>query len=105
MTWLASAPEPTPAHIELELASHAQAALENPLIAEALSAWELEITQAWQNSPLRDTAGREHLRLMLEASRHFQAHINRTLETGKLQQVQMARKQTVLERVRAGWTG
>lgn len=104
MSWSPN-PEPTPAHIELDRAGHAQAAIDNPMIAAALAAWEQEITESWKQSPLRDTAGREHLRLMLEASRHFQAYLSRTLETGKLQQVQLARKQTVLERVRAGWQG
>lgn len=104
MSW-SSNPDATPAHIELDRAGHAQAAIDNPLIAAALASWEQEITESWKQSPLRDAAGREHLRLMLEACKHFEAYLTRTLETGKLQQVQLARKLTVLERVRAGWQG
>lgn len=81
--------EPTPAHVELERASHAQAALDNPLIAEALAAWEQEIVDTWKASPLRDAEGREKLRLMLDACQKFKEHMNRTIETGQLQRLQM----------------
>lgn len=69
---------------ELNRATRAQEALENPLIAEALAAWETEITEAWKQSPLRDVEGREKLRLMLEAARSFQTHLLKTVETGKV---------------------
>lgn len=87
---------------ELARGQDAQAALDNPLIAEALSAWEKEVTEAWKNSPLRDVEGRERLRLMLEASRQFTRHLQTTIDTGKLQSVSIQRKQTVLEKVK-GW--
>lgn len=83
---------PTPAHVELERASHARAALENPLIAEALAAWELEIVESWKTSPLRDAEGREKLRLMLEAAQSFRLHLTRTVETGQLRRIQAERE-------------
>ena len=95
--------EPTPAHVELERAGHARAAIDNPLIAEALAAWELEITEAWKQSPLRDVDAREKLRLMLEAAKHFQAHLQRTLETGQLQRLQMER-QSLAQRALTAWS-
>jgi hypothetical protein len=76
--------EPTPAHVEMQRGADADAALANPLIAEALSAWETEITRTWQTSPLRDVEGRERLRLMLEASKSFRAYLLQTMQTGQL---------------------
>ena len=69
---------------QLHRAAQAQEALDNPLIAEVLSAWETEITEAWKSSPLRDAEGRERLRLMLEAAQAFKAHLSKTISTGKL---------------------
>lgn len=68
----------------LARAAKAQEALDNPLIAEALSAWETEITDAWKKSPLRDVEGREKLRLMLEAANTFKTHLEAVVATGKL---------------------
>lgn len=76
--------EPTPARVEMQRGADAEAALANPLIAEALAAWESEITRSWQTSPLRDVDGRERLRLMLEASRAFKAFLLETMQTGQL---------------------
>lgn len=69
---------------QLHRAAQAQEALENPLIAEALAAWETEITDAWKQSPLRDAEGRERLRLMLEAAQAFQKHLQAVVETGQM---------------------
>ncbi len=76
--------QPTPAHVEIQRGASAQAALDNPLIAEALSAWETEITRTWSQSPLRDVEGRERLRLMLEASKAFKSYLLQTMDTGRL---------------------
>ena len=73
---------------EIVRANHAQDALNNPLIQEALSHYETEITEAWKNSPLRDVEGRERLRLMLAAHQAFKSYLNTTMETGKLAQAQ-----------------
>lgn len=74
---------------QLQRASHAAEALSNPLIAEALLAWETEITDAWKSSPLRDAEGRERLRLMLEAAKTFRQHLQTTIETGQLIKAQI----------------
>lgn len=76
--------QPTPADVEMQRGAEAQAALANPLIAEALAAWETEITRTWSQSPLRDVDGRERLRLMLEASKAFRAYLLQTMDTGRL---------------------
>lgn len=86
---------------QLQRAAHAEEALNNPLITEALQAWESEITEAWKTSPLRDTEGRERLRLMLRAAQHFQAHLQTTMETGQLIKAQ-TREPGMWDRIKAG---
>lgn len=83
---------------QLARASNAQAALDNPLVAEALAAWEQEITDAWKRSPLRDAEGREKLRLMLEAAQHFQRHLQATMEQGRI--LRAVPEPTMWDRVR-----
>lgn len=73
---------------EIVRANHAQDALNNPLISEALSHYEKELTEAWKTSPLRDVEGRERLRLMLAAHQAFASYLQTTIETGKLAKVQ-----------------
>jgi hypothetical protein len=86
---------------ELNRADHAKQAAENPLLAEALTAWETEILQAWQHSPLRDVEGRERLRLMLEASKCFRQYLETTIKTGQMAKVEIQRERTKLEQVKA----
>ncbi len=69
---------------EVSRGAHARAALENPLILEALEAYEKEITEQWKNSPLRDVEGREKLRLMLEAQKKFRQYLQTTMDSGKI---------------------
>ncbi len=73
---------------EILRANHAQDALNNPLLTEALSHYETELVEAWKKSPLRDAEGREKLRLMLAAHQAFKQYLLTTLETGKLAKVQ-----------------
>ena len=88
---------------EIARGQHAAEALDNPIVIEALDAWELEITEAWKSSPLRDAEGRERLRLMLEAARTFRAYMARTLETGKLAEIQVQQARTMADRVRGAF--
>jgi hypothetical protein len=68
-------------------ANRAKEALENPLVQEALDHYEQEIVSQWKASPLRDADGREKLRLMLEAHKHFKTFLTSTLESGALAKV------------------
>lgn len=89
---------------ELHRAAKAQEALENPLIAEALAAWETEITEAWKQSPLRDVEGRERLRLMLQAAQEFQKHMNAVMANGKLIRAR-TREPNLWQRAKASLNG
>lgn len=68
-------------------ANRARELLENPVLQEAMAHYELEILNAWKNSPLRDAEGREKLRLMLDAHQKFKTFLENTLEAGKLAKV------------------
>lgn len=84
---------------EVQRGADAQALLDNPLLSEALAAFEQEITDQWKKSPLRDVEGREKLRLMLEASAKFSAYLLTTANTGKLAVATIQQKRTVAQRV------
>ena len=86
---------------EVQRGADAQALLDNPLLTEALEAFEKEITDQWKKSPLRDVEGREKLRLMLEASAKFSAYIKAAADTGKLA-VEQIRQKSAMDRAR-GW--
>jgi hypothetical protein len=77
-------------------------ALENPIVIEALNAWEQEITESWKTSPLRDVDGREKLRLMLEAASHFRLHLTKVLQTGQMQQIQQRSRMQKLRSIVTG---
>lgn len=64
--------------------SQAKALLENPLIVEAFSVMDAEIMQAWENSPARDSEGRERLFQMLLLARRVKRHFESVVETGKM---------------------
>lgn len=89
---------------ELHRAAQAQEALDNPLIAEALAAWETEITEAWKSSPLRDAEGRERLRLMLEAAQAFQKHLQSVISTGQMIRAK-TRSPSMWDKARASLNG
>lgn len=85
---------------EIARGQQAAEALDNPIVVEALEAWEREVIESWKTSPLRDVEGRERLRLMLEASKAFRGYMTRTLETGKLAEIQLQQSRTMMDRVR-----
>ena len=91
---------PTNERTEIARGQDAEALRDNPLLAEALDAWEMEITEAWKTSPLRDAEGRERLRLMLEASRMFRRFVATTVDTGRLAEIQTQQQRTMMDRVR-----
>jgi hypothetical protein len=73
---------------DMSRAAQAAELLENPLIIEALAAFEKEITESWKKSPARDQEGREKLFWMLQAQEKFKAHLQTMVNTGKLLSLQ-----------------
>jgi hypothetical protein len=88
----------------------ARQVLENEQFVQAFADIETEITQAWQNSPVRDEEGRQELYRLLMASKKFKSMLLARLEAGKLAkhqlenervQAQMAKDRATLI---AGWS-
>ena len=77
----------------------AKEVLENEAFQAAFDAIEQEYTEAWKTSPARDAEGREKLWTYLMLLRKVKAHLQTTLETGKLAALDMDRKRTIAERL------
>lgn len=58
--------------------------LDEPLVAEAFSVVESEILRAWEDSPARDSEGREKLYQMLMLTRKVKRHFESVVMTGEM---------------------
>jgi len=83
--------------------SRAKEILESEVFTGAFDAIEAEVIEQWQNSPARDADGRERLWSYLMLMRKFKAQLVTTMDTGKLAALDLQHKQTLLQRVKAGW--
>lgn len=86
----------------LFMGDRAKEVLENEAFVEAFEAIEKEVIEQWTNSPARDAEGREKLWSYLHLLRKVKQHLTSTLETGKLAQLDLQHRQTLLDRVRSG---
>lgn len=82
--------------------NRAREILENEVFQQVLTDMEQELTQAWMNSPARDEAGREKLYQYLMTLNKFKGRIVATLETGKLAELDLNHKRTLMERAKDG---
>ena len=80
--------------------SRAKEIIENEIYQEAFEALEQEILLQWGESPARDQEGREKLYLMLGITRRVKAILQSVMETGKLAEVELVHKQTMLDRAK-----
>lgn len=80
----------------------AREVLENEAYIAAFEAIEKEVIEQWTNSPARDVEGREKLWSYLHLLKKVQTHLQSTLETGKLAQLELQHQQTLADRAR-GW--
>ena len=87
----------------LHLGSRAREVLENEAFTEAFSQIETEITEQWKNSPKRDEEGREKLFQYLTMLNKVKATLTSTMETGRLAQLELQHKQTLIDRAKAMW--
>ena len=83
--------------------NRAKEILESEVFTGAFDAIETEVIEQWTNSPARDQAGRESLWQYLMLLRKVKTHLVTTMETGKLAALDLQHKQTILQRVKAGW--
>lgn len=82
--------------------NRAKEVLENEQFQAAFDAVEQDIIDKWTNSPARDAAGRESLWQYLMLLRKVKAQLTGTMETGKLAELDLKHKQSMLDRVRTG---
>jgi hypothetical protein len=86
----------------LHAGSRAKEVLENEEFQAAFAAVEQEIIDKWTNSPARDAEGRESLWQYLMLLRKVKAQLQTTLESGKLAEMDLQHKQSLLDRAKAG---
>lgn len=84
--------------------SRAKEVLDNEQFQSAFDAIEQELTESWKQSPQRDAEGREKIHQYITLLAKVKTHLVATLETGKLAQLEVRHKQTLLERARE-WVG
>ena len=77
---------------EISRGERAQQVLREPLLQEAFTEVERELTEQWQTSPVRDVEGREKLYLTLLCLRKVQRHLESVVETGKVAQATLAQR-------------
>lgn len=84
----------------LHLGQQAKDLLDNVAFIAAFEATEKEVIDQWTNSPARDQEGREKLWQYLMLLRKVRANLQTTLETGKLAQLELSHKRTLMDRAR-----
>lgn len=87
------------------LGNRAKEVLENEVFIQAFESIEKEVTEQWTNSPARDSQGREKCWEYLMLLRKVRQNMVTTLETGKLAQIDLAHKRTLIEAARHGLSG
>lgn len=81
-------------------ADRAREVLDNEQFQMAFDKIKNEVLQQWEESPARDTEGREKLWLMLSLLKKLEATLKTTIETGTLAKLELEHKRTLSERVR-----
>lgn len=84
-------------------AEHAQRILGDDLVQAALTDMKAAIIGAWEQSPVRDVEGREHLHRYLKVIGQFEAAFRAHLETGQLAAAAIRAEEeqkTLMERIK-----
>lgn len=63
---------------------NAKLLLETPLLVEAFADAKAEYLAAWENTPARDTEGRERLWIMVKLIDRVRSHLETVMAGGKL---------------------
>jgi hypothetical protein len=77
---------------EIMRGERARQLLDEPLIVEAFALIEQEYTQAWRDSPARDTEARELLFLSLKNLAKVKAHLTHVMESGQIAKATLAQR-------------
>jgi hypothetical protein len=70
--------------IDIGRAERARAILEDEMVKGALADMKRLIVEAWEQSPVRDAEGREHLHRYLKVIGQFEGAFRAHIETGKV---------------------
>lgn len=77
---------------QVRRADRAKQLLADELVVEAREQIEQALWEAFKNSPIRDSEGREHLRLMLDCHTKFFGYLQRVVEDGSLARLELEGK-------------
>lgn len=80
-------------------ANRAKEVLENEAFQQAFADIEAEFTKQWKDSPARDQEGREKIWIYLSILNKVKTHLETTLETGKLAQLEIEHR-SAMERMK-----
>ena len=80
--------------------SRAKEVLDNEQFTGAFEAIEQELMNAWKQSPQRDAEGREKIFTYLTLLMKVKTHLVATMDTGKLAQLEVRHKRTMLDQAR-----
>lgn len=83
--------------------NRAKEVLENESFKWAFESIQEELTETWKNSPARDAEGREKIYLAIQILKKLQACLVSSLETGKLAEMELNHKRTLLDRAKEIW--
>jgi hypothetical protein len=83
---------------EISLGIRAAEVLQNETYIQAYESIKQEIMTKWQQSPARDTEGRETLYLMLGLLEKVQATMQATMENGKVASQKLEYKKSLVQR-------
>lgn len=78
----------------------AREVLENEAFQQAMTELKSEVIAKWQSSPARDPSGRETLWQLLKIAEKFETILTSSLETGKLAQMDLAHKESLLQKAK-----
>ena len=79
----------------------AREVLENEVFTAALADIKQEVIGQWQQSPARDSEGREKLWNLLKMAEKLEAMLITTMETGKLAKLDLEHKQSLSDRAKS----
>lgn len=78
----------------------AREVLENEAFQQAFEELKTELIESWENSPARDQEGREKLYQLLKLTDKLKANLTNRLETGKLAQLELAHKESLIQKAK-----
>ncbi len=85
---------------EIEREQRAKEVAENPLFREAFDSLRDQLRAEWENSPARDTEGRERIWLAVNMLGKVEQHLMKTMQTGKMARMQLDEERSKLAQMR-----